>query len=125
MAVFTSKYAILIIVNLLLLLIAVTGTLVNYNTKRISRRRAILELLFWGAIGVMLVLIEPIYNALLRHHITNSAPMSIFDVVLLTLVILCLLLIKHVNEKVVALSRKISTIHEGIVIAEERRHWDK
>lgn len=125
MTLFTNKYAILVIINLPLLLIAVIGTLANYNTKHISRKRMIFEFCFWVIIGLLLILIEPIYNTLLRHHITNSTPMSIFDVVLLTLIILCLLLIKSLSDKLIKFNRKISRIHEAIVIAEQQRHWDK
>jgi hypothetical protein len=122
---FTNKYALLVIINLPLLLIAIIGTLANYNTKHISKKRATVELIFWCLVGFMLVLIEPIYNTLIRHHLTNSAPMNIFDVVLLTMVLLCVLLIKQVNDKAAKLNKKIARLHESIVIAEEQRHWDK
>jgi hypothetical protein len=122
---FTNKYAILVIVNLPLLLIAIVGTLTNYKTGRISKKKASFEVVFWLTIGMLLVLIEPIYNTLIRHDLTNSAPMNIFDVALLTLFVLSVLLIKQSNEKVSQLNKKISRMHESIVLAEEARHWDK
>ncbi len=125
METFTNKYAILVIVNLPLLLIAIIGAITNYKTNRTSRSRMIVEIVFWLAVGAFLVLLEPLYNALIRHHLTNSAPMNIFDVGLLTLLILTLLIVKHINEKLSHLNRKISRMHESIVIAEEARHWDK
>jgi hypothetical protein len=125
METFTNKYAILVIVNLPLLLIAIVGAMTNYKTGRISKRKATIEIVFWLIVGVLLVLIEPLYNTLIRHNLTNSAPMNIFDVGLLTLFIMSLLLIKHINEKVTRLNRKISRMHESIVLAEEARHWDK
>jgi hypothetical protein len=122
---FTNKYALLVIVNLPILIIAILGAITSYKTKRSSKRRCIVEVAFWCAVGVLLICIEPIYNALVRHNLTNSAPMSIFDLVLLTLFILCLLLIRKLNEKVTELNKKLSKLHENIVIAEEQRHWDK
>jgi predicted membrane channel-forming protein YqfA (hemolysin III family) len=125
METFTNKYAILVIVNLPLLFIAIVGTLTNYKTGRISRKKATTEVLFWLAIGLLLVLVEPLYNTLIRHNLTNSAPMNIFDVGLLTLFVLSLLFIKQSNEKVSQLNKKVARMHESIVLAEEARHWDK
>lgn len=125
METFTNKYAILVIVNLPLLLIGIVGAITNHKTGRTSRARMIVEIIFWLAIGVFLILLEPLYNTLIRHHLTNSAPMNIFDVGLLTLLILTLLVVKNINEKLSNLNRKISRMHESIVLAEEARHWDK
>ena len=120
-----NKYVLLVIINTPLLLIGILSAVSSYKTKRISQKRCIAELLFWISVGALLICIEPIYNTLIHLKLTNSAPMSIFDIVLLTLVIFCLLLIKQLNEKMTMLSRKIARLHESIAIAEEQRSWDK
>jgi hypothetical protein len=122
---FTNKYAVLIIVSLPLLLIAIVGSITNYKTNRITKRRCIIDVVFWLLIGILLIFIEPIYNTLIRHNLTNSAPMSIFDVILLTIILLCMILIKQINVKLSQLNKKVSRMHENIVLAEESRHWDK
>ncbi len=118
---FTSKYFLLVLINLPLLTIGIVGAIADYKTSRISRKRCLIQVAFWLFVGVGLILIQPAYNALVRHNLTDSPPMSLFDMVLLTMVLFCLLLLKNANERMSLLARKLSRMHENLVIAEERR----
>ncbi len=122
---FTNKYALLILVNLPLILIGIISAITSYKTGRISKKKCVAQVGLWLSIGIALCFVEPLYNALIAHNLTNSQPMSIFDMVLLTLILFSLLLIKETNEKLDLLSTKFSRMHENLVIAEEQRHWDK
>ena len=122
---FTNKYALLVLINLPLLTIGIVSAVTGFKTSRVSKKRCVIEVLFWLLVGVLLLLVEPLYNTLIKHNLTNSAPMSIFDMVLLTLILFCLLLIKQANERTAALAKKLSRMHENLVIAEEQRHWNK
>jgi hypothetical protein len=120
-----NKYLLLLLINTPLLAIGILEALSGYKTNRISRRRCIVQVLFWLSVAVVLVLMEPIYNTLIRFNLTNSTPLSIFDIVLLTLLLFCLFLIKKSNESITRLNRKISRLHESLVISEAQRNWDK
>lgn len=120
-----SKYVLLILINLPLLVIGIIDAVSSYKTGRMSRRRCIVQVIGWLSIGVGLMLLEPLYNTLIRYNLTNSAPLSLFDIVLLTLLLFCLFLIKKSNETITRLNRKLSRLHESIVISEEQRGWDK
>lgn len=109
-----NKYAILILINLPLLIIGVIGAITSYKTKRISKKRMRAELVVWLVIAVGLIFVEPFYNVLIRANLTDSPSMSIFDMVLLTSLLFCLLLIKNSNEKLNLLNRKISRMHEHL-----------
>lgn len=123
---FTNKYALLVLINLPLLLIGVISAITNYKTGRISKQRCVIQVAFWLSVAVGLVFVEPLYNALVSRHLTESAPLSIFDVLLLTAVLFCLFLIKQANEKMALLSKKIARIHESLVISQaERPRHDK
>lgn len=113
-----SRFAILVIINLPLIVIAVIGTLTSYKTGRISKKRCRLELLFWVVLGGGLIITEPLYNLLLASHLTDSDPMSIFDMVLLTLLVLSALWIKSMHAKAADLQRKFSLMHEHLAIKE-------
>jgi hypothetical protein len=117
---FTSKYALLVIINIPILLIGIIGAVTNYKTSRISRQRCITQVTMWLLIGVLFVFIEPIYNSLIRHHLTESAPMSIFDMLLLTGIVFCLLLVKQANEKIMEMNKKLARLHENQAIANAR-----
>jgi hypothetical protein len=90
-----------------------------YKTRQISRRRMQLNVLFWLCVFVGLMLIEPLYNALIRANLTDSGPLSIFDIVLLTFILLILFLIKKVNESNMRLKRRMSILQENLAIQEE------
>jgi hypothetical protein len=74
---------------------------------------------FWLAIGLGLSFVEPVYNTLIRHNLTDSPPMSLFDVALLTLFVFCLLMIVETNEEVTALKKTVTRLHEKLAIMDE------
>jgi hypothetical protein len=115
-----SKYLLLVLINLPVVLIGVIRAITRYKTKpaRISRNKAVIEVVFWLAIGVGLSFVEPFYNTLLRHNLTDSPSMSIFDVALLTLFVFALLLIVETNEELTALKKTVSRIHERLAIVD-------
>lgn len=115
-----SKYLLLVLINLPIVLIGVVRAITRYKTKpaRISRNKCIIEVVFWLSIGVALSFVEPIYNTLIRHNLTDSPPMSLFDVLVLTLFVFCLLLIVEVSEELTALKKTISRLHEKLAIVE-------
>jgi hypothetical protein len=115
-----SKYLLLVLINAPIVLVGVLRAITRYKTKpsRISRSKCIAEVIFWLAIGVGLSFVEPIYNTLLSHNLTDSPPMSLFDVVLLTLFVFCMLLIVETNEELTAMRRTVTRLHEKLVIVE-------
>jgi hypothetical protein len=121
---FTNKYALLVIINIPILLIGIIGAITNYKTSRISKQRCALQVVLWLLIGAAFVSVEPIYNSLIRHHLTESAPMSIFDMVLLTGIAFCLLLIKQANERIMMLNKKLARLHESQAMATVKRGSD-
>ena len=121
----TTKYWLLIIINIPLVLAGVVASITSYKTTRITRRRYVFEIIFWLLVGIGLILVEPAYNTLVAHSLTDSPPMSIFDVVMLSAVLFCLVIIKNDRQKIDLLGKKLSRLHENIVLAEEERRWDR
>jgi hypothetical protein len=119
-----SRYVLLVIINIPLLVVGIVSALTHYNTRRISKKRCIAEVVFWVLVGIGLIFVEPVYNVLVRHNLTNSTPMSLFDMILLTLILFCLLFIKSTNERTASLQRKISRMHENIAITEAHKTED-
>jgi hypothetical protein len=120
-----NKYMLLVLVNLPLILVGIVSAIADYKTGRITRNRCIFQTVTWLIVGLLLVLVQPVYEVLVTANLTNSPPLSIFDIVLLSVILFCLLLIKRTNEKADLLGKKITRMHENIVIAEEQRHWDE
>ena len=117
----TSKYFFLVVINLPLVIVGVVGAIAAYKTGRISKNKSVVQVLFWLVVGAGLFLVQPAYNALIRHNLTDSPPLSLFEVVLLTLLLFSLLLIKNANQRISLLNHKLSRMHEDMVIGAERR----
>ena len=122
-----SKYLLLILINAPIVLLGIVRAITRYKTKpaRISKNKAVYEVLFWLSIGVALSFAQPIYNALVRYNLTDSTPMSLFDVAVLTLFVFALLLIVETNEELTSLRKTVSRLHEKLAIMDAVDHEKK
>ena len=122
-----SKYLLLILINAPIVLLGIVRAITRYKTKpaRISKNKAVYEVLFWLSIGVALSFAQPIYNALVRYNLTDSTPMSLFDVAVLTLFVFALLLIVETNEELTSLKKTVSRLHEKLAIMDAIDHEKK
>jgi hypothetical protein len=116
-----NKYALLVIINAPLIVVAVLMALTSYKTGRSTRRRCTVLVTFWLLVGVGMFFVEPAYNLLVRANLTESPPLSVFDIILLTAILFQLLLMVQLYERLTNLSRKVSRMHEGISIIEESK----
>lgn len=119
-----SKYLLLVLINAPIVLLGIVRAITRYKTKpaRISKNKAIYEVVFWLSIGVALSFAQPIYNALVRYNLTDSTPMSLFDVAVLTLFVFALLLIVETNEELTSLKKTVSRLHEKLAIMDAVDH---
>lgn len=113
---FVSRFLILILINLPIVLIGTVGAIVAYKTKQTSKKRCLVEVISWIIVGFGLVMVEPAYNLLVKNNLTTSDSMSIFDIILLTLVLICGLFLVKSNEKISSINNKLSRIHEHIAM---------
>ncbi len=119
-----SKYLIIIFLNLPIAIMGILWSTVSYKTKAMSKKRYKLEVASWVIIVLGLVSIEPIYNKLIQLNLTDSAPLSLIDVIALTLIVLSLFLIGRLQEKITILNKKFSILHQEIVIAKSKIEQD-
>lgn len=111
-----SRYLILVILNTPLIIAAVINTLVGYKLGRMSRRRFFFGLAFWLLIFASLVFIKPIYSFLFSNHLTQTEPLSLFDVMQITGIIFTLFIANKAYGKVDVLERRIQDLHQELSI---------
>jgi hypothetical protein len=116
-----NKYALLVLINSPLIVCAVLMAVTSYKTGRSTRRRCTVLVVFWLLVGIGMLFVEPAYNSLVRANLTESPPLSVFDIILLTALIFLMLLLVQLYDKLTNLSRKVSRMHEGISIMEESK----
>jgi hypothetical protein len=111
-----DKYTLLLILNLPIVLFGLLTVFEQYNKKRISKRSLIIKLSFWILIMLGLVFSESIYEYLVMNSLTDSTPLSIMDVVLITGLNVSFVMHSTQLIKVDNMERQINELHEVLSI---------
>ena len=111
-----SRYLLLILLNLPFIIAAIISALTQYKLGKATRRKFILQLLFWLALGAGLCLAHPIYTWLFSHNLTETEPLSLFDVVQLTAIVVLLYTANRNRTQIDALEQRVRGLHEELSI---------
>lgn len=111
-----SRYLILVILNTPLLLAAMINTLVGYKLGRMTKKRFLFGMTFWLVLLIGLVCIQPIYSFLFSNKLTQTEPLSLFDVVQITGIIFTLFIANKAYGKADLLERRVQDLHQELSI---------
>ena len=92
------------------------NAIVSYNLKHLSLRRFIFKVGFWIAILLGLVFVESIYSFLYSEGLTQTEPLSLFDVLQITGIIYIFYLVNRLYVKVDVLERRVQDLHQELSI---------
>src|SRR4051794_6424889 len=111
-----SKYLILIVFNLPFVIFGILSALARYKESSLGRLSLIIRLIFWIGIGAGIIFAQQIYNYLIHNDLTNSQPLSLADVVLVTGVSFCFFLLIRVYARLDHTERRLSDLQEKLSI---------
>lgn len=111
-----SRYLILFLVNIPLVFIALLSALVDFKTGKISRRKFLIQVGVWAAIIAGIASAKFIYEFLFTNNFTQTEPLSLFDVIQITGIVLVLFLANRSRIKVENLERRIQDLHQELSI---------
>ncbi len=111
-----DKYTLLVVLNLPFVVFGLFKAWTMYRGRVFNRFGLALRLCFWLAIAIGLIFDRAIYSFLLTHHLTDSVPLSITDVVLTTGIVFCLFLCMRIYTKLDMLERRFDELHERLSI---------
>lgn len=111
-----SRYLILFILNAPFILAGLFNSLVAYKLKRISKRRFLFQLIFWAVILTGLAAAQPIYQFLFSNNFTQTEPLSLFDVIQITGIVILALAIIRARAKAENLEKKVQDLHQELSI---------
>jgi hypothetical protein len=111
-----SRYLILIILNAPLVAAGLVTSLVAYKMKRISRRKFLFQTLIWLIIYGGIVAAKFIYEFLFSNNLTQTEPLSLFDVIQITGIIFVLFMANRSRLKVENLERRVQDLHQELSI---------
>lgn len=111
-----SRYLLLFLLNAPFIIAALLNVTVSYKLKRISRSKYVFYVLFWTTILAGIALTYPIYNFLFTRDLTQTEPLSLFDVVQITAIISVLYLASRTRAKLELMERRMNDLHQELSI---------
>ena len=111
-----SRYLILLLLNLPLIIAGLLGSLIDYKTAKISRPKYVFLTLLWLVIFAGLASAELIYDYLHSHHLTRTPTMSLFDVIEFTGIIYILFMANRSRVKADLMERRLQDLHQELSI---------
>lgn len=111
-----SRYLLLLLLNIPFILAGITSAVVNYKLGHSTRTTFLLRITLWTAILSGLFLAEPIYIYLFSNELTQTEPLSLFDVVQITAIVFVLYIASRARSKVDTLERRVQDLHQELSI---------
>lgn len=111
-----SRYMLLLLINLPFILLAITGIVTRYKMKRITKRRASIQLLLWLIVLFGLAIAEPTYHWLFEHNFTATDSLSLFDVVQITAIVFLLYTLNGLSVRLEQTEKRLNDLHQELSI---------
>lgn len=111
-----SRYLILLLLNTPLIVAALLSALVEFKMGQYSRRKFISQVVIWVIIFAGLASTSFIYEFLFSNRLTKTEPLSLFDVIQITGIIVVLFVANRSRIKLEALERRVQDLHQELSI---------
>jgi hypothetical protein len=116
-----SRYTLLLLLNLPFILAAILSAVTQYKLGRSSRRRLVIQVVIWVVVLIGLALAQPIYVWLFNNEFTNTEPLSLFDVVQITAIVITFYVANRARLKTQVLERRVQDLHQELSIRLSRK----
>lgn len=117
-----SRYLLLILVNTPIVVAGIIECILQYKLKKISVRVLVIRLIAWSTIFIGLIAAEPLYKWLYSQQLTKSEPLSLFDVVQITAIILMLSMISRLRSQSEENRSQINNLNTAVSIQLSEKH---
>lgn len=116
-----SRYLLLFLLNLPFIIFAITSSITQYKMNRSSKRRMIAQLVIWLTILTGLLIAQPLYEWLYSHELTQTEPLSLFDVMQITAIVIVFYIANRTRIKAEATERRLHDLHQelSIILADQ------
>lgn len=111
-----SRYILLLLFNLPFIILAIIGIITRYKMRRITKRRASIQVLLWLSLLFGLIIAEPFYRWLFSNNLTATDSLSLFDVVQITAIVLLLYLVNSIAIRLEQTEKRLNDLHQELSI---------
>lgn len=109
-----SRYVLLSLFVVPVSLFNILGAIVDYKTKALSKKGMVFVTVIWLLVATSVVLSEKIYTYLFSRNLTATEPMSLFDVVTISSVIILASVFLRTKSELSKISQKQTRIIEAM-----------
>ena len=110
------RYIILILLNIPIIVLALTNIVTDYKLKKISKNRFRNQLIIWVFILIVVIGSFPIYNILTGNSPLSSDELSLFDIVQTTVIVFLIYIINSQRQKIERNERRMKDLHQELSI---------
>lgn len=111
-----SRYLLLLLLNLPFISFGILGALTRYKMKKTSTRKFMAQIIIWCSILAGLVIAQPLYEWLYNHELTQTEPLSLFDVIQITAIVVIFYIANRARIKLEETERRLNDLHQEVSI---------
>jgi len=111
-----SRYLILFALNAPFIAAGLLGSLVEYKLKKISRQKYLVQTAAWIIILTGVGSAKTIYEYLFSNNLTQTEPLSLFDVIQITGIVAVIFMANRARVKIDNLERRVQDLHQELSI---------
>lgn len=111
-----SRYLLLFLFTAPFIIASFISLLTQYKLGRIRRSRFLTWTIIWSVVFLGLLFAEPIYTWLFSQGLTQTDPLSLFDVVQITAIIILFYIVNRLRQKLDTTERRFKELHNELSI---------
>lgn len=111
-----SRYLLLLLLNTPFIALSILGAITRYKLHRSTKIRLLVQLLTWSLIFIGLASMEFVYSWLFENKMTQTEPLSLFDVIQMTAIVIVFYIANRSRSKVDTLERRVQDLHQELSI---------
>lgn len=111
-----SRYLLLFLLNIPFILAAILSMITQYKLGKSSKRRLVVGTTLWLVILIALAVAQPLYEWLYSHDLTQTEPLSLFDVVQITAIVVVFYIANRTRTKLEETERRLQDLHQELSI---------
>lgn len=111
-----NRYLLLFLLNLPLVTAGLLSAITRYKLGKATKWRFVIQASLWLTILVGLMVAEPLYEWLYSNELTETEPLSLFDVIQITAIVLTFYMAYRTRSKLEETERRLNDLHQELSI---------
>lgn len=119
-----SRYTLLLLLNLPFIIAAILSAITQYKLGKTTRKKLWMQIILWISVLIGLFVTRPLYEWLFSHQLTETEPLSLFDVVQITAIVIVFYIANRSRSRVEQLEKRMRDLHQelSIILSEDAKN---